>query len=69
MAFRQFKPLTYIFQSICAHDFKQALHDGVDIDTMKADTPISRNDRSKNFGVLFGRFMSGGGRLKLALRL
>ena len=60
MAFRQLKFLTYIFQSICAHDFKQALNDGVDIDTMKADTAISRNGGSKNFGVLFGRFISVG---------
>ena len=37
-----------------------AQHNGVDIDTMKADTPISRNGGSKNFGVLFGRFISVG---------
>ena len=60
MAFRQFEFLAYMFQSICAHYLKQVLHDGVDIDTMKADTPISRNDGSLNFVVLFGRFMSVG---------
>ena len=32
----------------------------MNIDTMKADTAISRNGGSKNFGVLFGRFMSVG---------
>ena len=60
MAFRQFKFLNYIFWSIFAHDFKQVLHDGVDIDLMKADTPISHNDGSKNFVVLFGCSMSVG---------
>jgi hypothetical protein len=46
MAFRQFEFLAYMFQSLCAHYLKQVLHDGVDIDTMKADIPISRNDGS-----------------------
>ena len=46
IAYRPFKLLTYIFQSICAHYLKQVLHDSVDIDTMKADTPIPRNDGS-----------------------
>jgi hypothetical protein len=60
MAFRQFEFLAYMFQSLCAHYLKQVLHDGVDIDIMKADTLISRKDGSKNCVVLFGSFMSVG---------
>jgi molybdopterin-guanine dinucleotide biosynthesis protein len=60
MAFRQFKFLTYIFQSISAHYLKQVLHNGLDIDTMRADTPIFRNDGAKNFVVLSSRFISVG---------